>query len=53
LSRGLFPSEFPHYPAFVNYTGFKQVQHLASGGVSEHVYDRDPKAYGDIGPSSA
>jgi ethanolamine utilization protein EutA len=38
-------------PPFVNYTGFKQVQHLVfSGGVSEHVYDRDPKAYGDIGP---
>ena len=27
------------------------MQHLVfSGGVSEHVYDRDPKAYGDIGP---
>src|SRR5258706_911320 len=38
-------------PPFVNYTGFKQVQHLVfSGGVSEHVYDRDPKSYGDIGP---
>ena len=38
-------------PPFVNYAGFKQVQHLVfSGGVSEHVYDRDPKAYGDIGP---
>ena len=38
-------------PPFVNYSGFKQVQHLVfSGGVSEHVYDRDPKAYGDIGP---
>ncbi|MBM2805936.1 MAG: Recombinase, partial [Deltaproteobacteria bacterium] len=38
-------------PPFVNYTGFKQVQHLVfSGGVSEHVYDRDPKTYGDIGP---
>jgi ethanolamine utilization protein EutA len=38
-------------PPFVNYKGFKQVQHLVfSGGVSEHVYDRDPKAYGDIGP---
>jgi ethanolamine utilization protein EutA len=38
-------------PAFVNYRGFKQVQHIVfSGGVSEHVYDRDPKAYGDIGP---
>src|SRR5262244_888414 len=36
---------------FVNYRGLKQVQHIVfSGGVSEHVYDRDPKAYGDIGP---
>ena len=38
-------------PPFANYRGFKQVQHLVfSGGVSEHVYDRDPNAYGDIGP---
>ena len=38
-------------PPFVNYRGLKQVQHIVfSGGVSEHVYDRDPKAYGDIGP---
>ncbi|MEX0804641.1 MAG: ethanolamine ammonia-lyase reactivating factor EutA, partial [Candidatus Binatia bacterium] len=38
-------------PPFLNYKGFKQVQHLVfSGGVSEHVYDRDSKAYGDIGP---
>jgi ethanolamine utilization protein EutA len=38
-------------PPFLNYTGFKQVQHIVfSGGVSEHVYNRDPKAYGDIGP---
>jgi ethanolamine utilization protein EutA len=38
-------------PPFINYRGLKQVQHLVfSGGVSEHVYDRDPKAYGDIGP---
>jgi ethanolamine utilization protein EutA len=36
---------------FVNYGGFKQIDHLVfSGGVSEHVYDRDSKAYGDIGP---
>jgi ethanolamine utilization protein EutA len=36
---------------FVNYRGLKQVQHIVfSGGVSEHVYDRDPKAYGDVGP---
>jgi ethanolamine utilization protein EutA len=38
-------------PPFANYRGFEQMQHLVfSGGVSEHVYDRDPKAYGDIGP---
>src|SRR5919108_5488138 len=38
-------------PPFVNYKGFKQVQRIVfSGGVSEHVYDRDPRAYGDIGP---
>ncbi len=38
-------------PPFVNYKGLQQVQHIVfSGGVSEHVYDRDPKAYGDIGP---
>ena len=38
-------------PPFVNYRGFKQIHHLVfSGGVSEHVYDRDSKAYGDIGP---
>lgn len=36
---------------FVNYGGLKQVQHIAiSGGVSEHVYDRDRTAYGDVGP---
>jgi ethanolamine utilization protein EutA len=38
-------------PPFANYRGFDQIQHIVfSGGVSEHVYDRDPKAYGDIGP---
>jgi ethanolamine utilization protein EutA len=38
-------------PPFVNYRGFDQIQHIVfSGGVSEHVYDRDPQAYGDIGP---
>jgi ethanolamine utilization protein EutA len=38
-------------PPFVNYKGLKQIQHIVfSGGVSEHVYDRDPKSYGDIGP---
>lgn len=36
---------------FVNYKGFKQIQCLVfSGGVSEHVYDHDRTAYGDIGP---
>src|SRR5439155_4030133 len=38
-------------PPFANYRGFKQVQHIVfSGGVSEHVYDRAPTAYGAIGP---
>ena len=38
-------------PPFANYQGFKQVDHLVfSGGVSEHVYDHDRTAYGDIGP---
>ena len=38
-------------PPFINYKGLKQLQHVViSGGVSEHVYDRDPKSYGDIGP---
>jgi len=38
-------------PPFVNYRGLKQVQHIVfSGGVSEHVYERDSTAYGDIGP---
>jgi len=38
-------------PPFVNYGGLKQVQHIViSGGVSEHVYDRDRNAYGDVGP---
>jgi ethanolamine utilization protein EutA len=38
-------------PPFVNYRGLKQVQHIVfSGGVSEHVYDHDRTAYGDIGP---
>ncbi|MGE5217427.1 MAG: ethanolamine ammonia-lyase reactivating factor EutA [Chloroflexota bacterium] len=38
-------------PPFSNYKGFNQVQHIVfSGGVSEHVYDRDPTSYGDIGP---
>jgi ethanolamine utilization protein EutA len=38
-------------PPFMNYRGFRQIDHIVfSGGVSEHVYDRDPKSYGDIGP---
>jgi ethanolamine utilization protein EutA len=38
-------------PPFINYRGLKQIDHIVfSGGVSEHVYDRDPKSYGDIGP---
>ena len=38
-------------PPFANYQGLKQIHHIVfSGGVSEHVYDRDPQAYGDIGP---
>lgn len=36
---------------FVNYRGLKQIDHiLFSGGVSEHVYNRDGTAYGDVGP---
>ncbi len=38
-------------PPFVNYRGLMRVQHIViSGGVSEHVYDHDRTAYGDIGP---
>ncbi len=38
-------------PPFINYGGLRQAQHVVfSGGVSEHVYDRDRNAYGDIGP---
>jgi ethanolamine utilization protein EutA len=38
-------------PPFINYRGFEQIDHIVfSGGVSEHVYDRDSKSYGDIGP---
>jgi ethanolamine utilization protein EutA len=38
-------------PPFASYGGLGQVQHIVfSGGVSEHVYDRDSRAYGDIGP---
>ncbi len=36
---------------FTNYLGLEQVQYIVfSGGVSEHVYDRDSTAYGDVGP---
>jgi ethanolamine utilization protein EutA len=36
---------------FVNYRGVDQIEHIVfSGGVSEHVYDRDSTAYGDVGP---
>ncbi|MBM4299594.1 MAG: recombinase, partial [Deltaproteobacteria bacterium] len=38
-------------PPLVNYRGFQQFNHIVfSGGVSEHVYNHDPKNYGDIGP---
>ena len=37
-------------PPFRHYR-LEQVDHLVfSGGVSEHVYDRDRTAYGDVGP---
>jgi ethanolamine utilization protein EutA len=37
-------------PAFMHYR-VAQVDHLVfSGGVSEHVYDRDRTSYGDVGP---
>jgi len=36
---------------FTNYRGLQQIKHIVfSGGVSEHVYNHDPKSYGDIGP---
>jgi len=38
-------------PPFAQYRGFDQIDHIVfSGGVSEHVYDRDSKSYGDVGP---
>jgi ethanolamine utilization protein EutA len=38
-------------PPLVNYRGWKQLHHIVfSGGVSEHVYNHDLTAYGDIGP---
>src|SRR5262249_17874697 len=37
-------------PPFRHYQ-LEQVDHIVfSGGVSEHVYDRDRTAYGDVGP---
>ncbi len=36
---------------FKNYGGFDQIDTIVfSGGVSEHVYDRDGTSYGDVGP---
>ena len=36
---------------FKNYRGLDQIDTIVfSGGVSEHVYDRDRTSYGDIGP---
>jgi len=38
-------------PPFTHYRGFAQIDHIVfSGGVSEHVYDRDSNSYGDVGP---
>jgi len=38
-------------PAFKNYGGLDQIDTIVfSGGVSEHVYDRDRTSYGDVGP---
>ncbi|HKA33486.1 MAG TPA: ethanolamine ammonia-lyase reactivating factor EutA [Candidatus Binatia bacterium] len=38
-------------PPFTHYRGFQQIDHIVfSGGVSEHVYDRDSNSYGDVGP---
>jgi ethanolamine utilization protein EutA len=38
-------------PPFSHYRGFDQIDHIVfSGGVSEHVYDRDRTSYGDVGP---
>ncbi len=46
LARQLMVTE-----PFHNYRGLSQIDHLVfSGGVSEHVYDRDRTAYGDVGP---
>lgn len=36
---------------FKNYRGLNQIDTIVfSGGVSEHVYDRDRTSYGDVGP---
>lgn len=33
------------------YSGINQIDHIIfSGGVSEHIYERDQKSYGDMGP---
>lgn len=38
-------------PPFMHYRGLQQIDHIVfSGGVSEHVYDRDSNSYGDVGP---
>jgi ethanolamine utilization protein EutA len=38
-------------PPFEHYRGLDQIDELAfSGGVAEHIYDRDRTAYGDVGP---
>lgn len=38
-------------PSFKNYGGLDQIDTIVfSGGVSEHVYDRDRTSYGDVGP---
>ena len=38
-------------PTFTHYRGLQQIDHIVfSGGVSEHVYDRDSNSYGDVGP---
>ncbi|MFQ5681726.1 MAG: ethanolamine ammonia-lyase reactivating factor EutA [Candidatus Binatia bacterium] len=37
--------------AFVDYRGPEQINGIVfSGGVSEHIYDHDKNAYGDVGP---
>jgi ethanolamine utilization protein EutA len=53
IQRGPFSSMAKRLmvtPAFTNY-GLDRVDYIAfSGGVSEHVYDRDRTSYGDVGP---